>query len=315
MKPKLLLNLVLLVVLAALAGVAFFEPGKQEPKPVYLTDLDVDAINRFELTNQESLVFEKRDGHWWLDSPIQAPANDIRIRQLLNIAKAESQAHYPVKPEDLAKFALDKPLAVLNLGRLTLLFGGLEPIDMLRYVQIGETLHLVSDDFSHHLLAKATDYVDKKLLPEDSKIKELLMPGLSAKLGDKGQWNLEPPGDAAAMSELSNAWQSARAIEVKRHEGLPQGDTIHIVLTDGKSLEFVILQREPDILLVRPDWKLEYMVAAESGKHLLSLQKPNAETDDGQEEEESESPHAVGNADEAKAKDKDSAEDVDTDGD
>jgi len=317
MKPKLLLNLVLLVVLATLAGVAFFEPGKEEAKPVHLTELDVDAINRFELTNPETLVFEKHDAHWWLASPIQAPANDIRIQQLLNIAKAESQAHYPVKPEDLTKYGLDKPQAVLKLGQLTLLFGGLEPIDMLRYVQIGETLHLVSDDFSHHLLAKSTDYVDKKLLPEDSKIKELLMPGLTAKLGDKGQWSLEPPGNAAAMSELANTWQSARAIEVKRHEGQPQGDSIHIVLTDGKSLDFVIIQREPDILLARPDWKLQYMVSAESGKRLLSLQNPTAEADEGQEEEESESTPAAKNADESKgkAKEKDSGEDVDTDSD
>ena len=318
MKPKLLLNLVLLVVLATLAGVAFFEPGKEEAKAFHLTELDVDAINRFELTNPETLVFEKHDAHWWLASPIQAPANDIRIQQLLNIAKAESQAHYPVKPEDLTKYGLDKPQAVLKLGQLTLLFGGLEPIDMLRYVQIGQTLHLVSDDFSHHLLAKSTDYVDKKLLPEDSKIKELLMPGLTAKLGDKGQWSLEPPGNAAAMSELANTWQSARAIEVKRHEGQPQGDSIHIVLTDGKSVDFVIIQREPDILLARPDWKLQYMVSAESGKRLLSLQNPTAEADEGQEEEDSEStPAAANDADKpkGKAKDKDSGEDVDTDSD
>jgi len=290
MKPKVLLNLVLLIVLAALAGVAFFEPGKEESKAVYLTDVDIDSLNRFELKNQESLVFEKRDGHWWLATPFQAPANDIRIRQLLMIAKAESRAHYPVKPEEFAKFELDKPKAELNLGQVILRFGGSEPIDMLRYVQIGETLHLVSDDFSHQLLASATDYVDKKLLPEDAKIKELSMPGLSAKLGDKGQWNLEPPGDASALSELANAWQSARAIEVKRHEEQSMGDKIHLGLANGQAVEFVILQREPDLLLVRPDWKLEYMVAVESGKRLLSLQKTSAETDGGPEEEESESP-------------------------
>jgi len=315
MKPKLLLNLVLLVVLATLAGVAFYEPGKEEVKPVHLTDLDLDAINHFELINQETLVFEKHDAHWWLTSPIQAPANDIRIRQLLNIAKADSQAHYPVTPEDQTKFGLDKPKAVLKLGQFTLLFGGLEPIDMLRYVQIGQSLHLVSDDFYHHLLAKSTDYVDKKLLPEDSKIKELLMPGFSAKSGDKGQWNLDPPGNVVAMSELANTWQSARAIEVKRYEGLPQGDSIHIILTDGKPLEFVIIQREPDIVLVRPDWKLQYMVSAESGKRLLSLQNPIGETDEGHEEEEPDSTPTTGNAGEPKNKDNDSTEDVEKDSD
>ena len=312
MKPKMLLNVVLLIVLTALVGVAFFEPGKEEATVIYLTDVDVDALTRFELKNEESLEFEKRDGHWWLTKPFQAPANDIRVRQLLQVAKAESQAHYPVKPEELAKFELDKPKAILTISRVTLRFGGSEPIDMLRYVQIGDTLHLVTDDFSHHLLAKATDYVDKKLLPEDAKLNELSLPGLNAKVGDKGLWNLNPAGDASAMSELAIAWQSARAIEVKRHPEPVSGDKIRLGLANGPTVEFVILQREPDLLIVRPDWQLEYMVAGEAGKRLLGLQKPAAETEGEQEEEESESP-PTGSAEEQM--DNDAGEDVERDGD
>ncbi len=308
MRPKLLLNLVLLVVLATLIGVAFFEPGKEEAKPVYLTDVDVDSLDRFELKNQENMSFEKKDGHWWLTAPFQAPANDIRIRQLLKIAHAESRARYPLKQEDLSKFELDKPKAVLTLGQTKLVFGGSEPIDMLRYVQIGNTLHLVNDDFFHHLIARATDFVDKKLLPEDARLKEIFLPGLSARLGDNGQWSLEPPGDASSMAELANAWQSARAIEVKRNEQQPQGDVVRIGLNNGQSVEFVILQREPDLLLLRPDWKLEYMVAAESGRRLLGLQKPGAEA--GKDEDEDDPP-ARGTP--AEVMDYDPGEDVEMD--
>lgn len=289
MKPKLLLNLILLAVLAALAAVALFEPGKEKAKKVYLTDIDIDAVGRFELGNGESLAFEKQNGHWRLAAPFPAPANDIRVRQLLNIAKAESKARYPLKPEDLPKFELDKPKAVLALGQTRLAFGGFEPIDMLRYVRIGDTLHLVTDDFAHHLAAKATDYVDKKLLPEDARLKELELPGLSAKLGGKGQWTLDPPGDAPAMAELAAAWQSARAIEVRRREQPVQGEGIRIALAEGQPVEYVIVQREPDLLLVRPDWKLEYMVAGDAGKRLLGLQKPGVEGGKP-DEEESESP-------------------------
>jgi len=289
MKPKWWLNLILLAVLAALAGVAFFEPGKEQPRTVYLTELDTGALTRIELRNQENLVFEKQNGQWRLAAPFPAPANDIRIRQLLNIAKIESRARYPLKPEDLPKFELDKPKAVLTLGQTRLVFGGLEPIDMLRYVQIGDTLHLVADDFSHHLSAQATDYVDKKLLPEDAQLKEIVLPGLAAKRDEKGQWRLEPPGDAAALAELANAWQSARAIEVKRHEQPATGDAIRLVLGPGQAVEFVLVQREPDLLLVRPDWKLEYLLAGESGKRLLGLQKPGSENDKEQDEEDSDS--------------------------
>ena len=310
MKPKALMNLILLVALAALGIVAFLEPGKEERKTVYLTDIDTEGLNRFELRNTETLVFEKQDGHWKLTAPFPAPANEIRVRQLLNIAKAESRARYPLKPEDLPKFGLDKPKAVLKLGQTELVFGGSEPIDMLRYVQIGDTLHLATDDFIHHLTAKATDYVDKKLLPEDATIKALSIPGLKATQGDKGQWNMEPPGDASAMAELLNAWQSARAIEINRQEQPAQGDTLRIGLGEGRSVDYVILQREPDLLLLRPDWKLEYLIPGEAGKRLLGLQKPGSETDKDLDEEDSEAPQEESPGD---ATDTEPGEDVGTD--
>jgi hypothetical protein len=289
-KPKLLVNLILLAVLAALAGVAFLEPGKQEPKAIRLLDIDPDKVSRFELHNTESLVFEKQNGHWRLAAPFAAPANEIRVRQLLSTARVESRAHYPLNPDELAKFGLDKPKAVLTVGDTRLIFGGYEPIDMLRYVQIGSTLHLVGDDFAHHLNAQATDYVDKKLLPEEVTLTELSLPGLTAKRGEKGRWNLEPTGDGSAMDDLINAWLSARAIEVKRNEAIPQGDPIHIKLSNGQAVEFIITQREPDLLLVRPDWKLEYLVTGEAAKRLLGLQKPLSESDKQQDEESSEAP-------------------------
>jgi len=219
--------------------------------------------------------FEKRDGRWWLTAPFVAPANEIRLRQLMDIAKSESEAQYPFKREEAAKYELDKPKAELTLGRLHLTFGGNEPIDMRRYVAIGDTLHLVTDDFSHHLSAPATDYVDRKLLPDDIQPTELFLPGLKIAKGQDGKWTVEPPSDAAeGINDLLNAWTQARAIEVRRLEQPAQGDLIRIGYGDRAPIEFVILQREPDLVLARADWALQYQVAAESAKGLLSLRKP-----------------------------------------
>lgn len=274
MKKRLWLNLILLVAVAALASLAFLEPGKKEAKITHLAELDDSTVNEITLQNKERLVFQKREGQWWLASPFAAPANEIRIRQLLDIAKAESLLQYPLKQGDLAKFELDKPKFTLTMGPTKLIFGGSDPINMRRYVQIGETLHLVNDDFSHHLAASATDFVDKKLLPENAKPNEIFLPGLKAKTGQDGKWTLDPPVDASRMADLVNAWQSARAIEVKRIEQPPQGDIVRIGFANHAPIEFVIVQREPDVLLARTDWGLQYVVAGESGKQLLSLKQP-----------------------------------------
>ncbi|BBA32500.1 putative uncharacterized protein [Methylocaldum marinum] len=299
MKSRLLLNLALLVLIAILGAVAFFEPGKKEPETTPLVPVDENALAAVTLQNKDTIKFEKQNGHWRLTAPFNAPANDIRVRQLIGIAEANSEAQYPISSEDLAKFDLDKPKATLILDTTTLKFGGSDPINMRRYVQIGDTLHLVGDDFFHHLTASATDYVDKKLLPEDAKINEIIIPGLKATLGQDGKWILEPPaGPDQSISDLLNAWNTARAIDVKRVEQPIQADIVRITLAEGSPIEFHILQREPDLVLVREDLGLQYEVTGNATKRLLSLQKPDVmpeqptpsptEEEDGEESEEDE---------------------------
>lgn len=180
MKSRLIMNLVLLAIIAVLGVVAFLKPGKQKPETPSLLTLDASALTRMTLQNKETLVFEKQDGAWRLTAPFVAPVNQVRAGQLLEVAKARSEANYPLKPEDVAQFGLDKPQAILTLGDATLQFGGTDPINMRRYVRLGDTLHLVDDNFFHHLTAPATDYVDKKLLPEGAKIRAIELPGLKA---------------------------------------------------------------------------------------------------------------------------------------
>lgn len=277
MKTRFLLNLVLACVAAALALVVVFEPGKEELESTPLTQIDGAGVNSFTLqTPHEVLAFERKDGHWWLKSPLTAPANDIRIRQLLEVAKTDTDAQYPLKQEELAKYELDPPSATLTIGEVTIRFGGSDPIDMRRYVQVGDTLYLVRDDFSHHLNAGATDYINKKLLAEDAKIASIALPGLKVKLSPEGQWVMEPAaGDAsAAATALSNAWQSARAIEVKRIDKPARGDNIRIGLADGGTAEFVILQREPELILGRADWGIQYELVGDIAKQLLNQPVP-----------------------------------------
>ncbi len=306
MKTRLLLNLLLLSVVLALAALVVYEPGVEEPQVVHLTDLDESTIDHIVLENKEVIVFEKREGHWWLTAPFSAPANEIRMRQLLDIANAESEARYPFVPEDQGKYELDKPKAKLTLGKVTLIFGGSDPIDMRRYVWVGDTLHLVNDDFSHHLTAPATDYVDKKLLPDDAHIQGLLLPGIKADKSADGHWTIEPSSEAdAGISDLVMAWQTARAIDVKRLDQPAQGDIARIGFSDHGPVEFVILQREPDLVLARPDWGLKYVVATDMAKSLLALQKPQpspspgastGQEEEGEDEDDGSEPTVEGEA-------------------
>ena len=275
MKSRLALNLGLLALIAILAAVAVLKPGKkEEPQPTLLAG-KLDDLNHVTLQNKETLTFEKRDGLWWLTAPFAAPVNQVRMRQLLEVGQAASSAHYPIKPEELAQFGLGQPQATLALGDSILQFGTTDPINMRRYVRMGDTLHLVDDNFFHHLTASATDYVDKKLIPEGAKIRQIELPGLKAMKGADGHWTAEPAGDGKTdWAELASTWATARAIEVKRLEKDSQGDSIRITLHEGSPIEFIIIRKQPALTLARRDLGLQYEMTADTSRDLLNQEQP-----------------------------------------
>jgi hypothetical protein len=197
--------------------------------------------------------------------------------------------------EDLPKFELDKPKASITLGQVKMVFGGVDPIDLRRYVWVDKTLHLVDDDFSHHISAPATDYVERKLLPEGSKPNALMLPGLKLSQDKDGHWLVDPANPAAAgASDLAAAWQTARAIDVTPIKAPVQGDIIHIDFFDHAPIEFVILKREPELILARADWGLQYQLTVETSLQLTTLAVKSAapaataNTNGNAEEEDSE---------------------------
>jgi hypothetical protein len=296
MRSRLFINLGLLTLIAILATVAIMKPGKKEAEPFPLLAVDLQGMKRVTLQNKETLVFEKQDGQWRLTAPFAAPVNQVRIGQLLDVAKATTEASYPLKPEEAGQFGLDAPEAVLTLGDNSLQFGGTDPIKMRRYVRLGNTLHLVEDNFFHHLTATATDYVDKRLIPEGSKIQEIQLPGLKALRNAEGHWTVEPASESSTdLAELASVWATSRAIDVRRMDAKVVGETIRIGLVEGAPIEFIILKKSPELVLGRRDLGLQYEVTSETSRELLDQPKPMSQTPpanepDGSEDETAE-PH------------------------
>jgi hypothetical protein len=296
MRSRLFINLGLLTLIAILATVAIMKPGKKEAEPFPLLAVDLQGMKRVTLQNKETLVFEKQDGQWRLTAPFAAPVNQVRIGQLLDVAKATTEASYPLKPEEAGQFGLDAPEAVLTLGDNSLQFGGTDPIKMRRYVRLGNTLHLVEDNFFHHLTATATDYVDKRLIPEGSKIQEIQLPGLKALRNAEGHWTVEPTSESSTdLAELASVWATSRAIDVRRMDAKVVGETIRIGLDEGAPIEFIILKKSPELVLGRRDLGLQYEVTSETSRELLNQPKPKSQTPpanepDGSEDETAE-PH------------------------
>ncbi|WP_054773375.1 DUF4340 domain-containing protein [Methylogaea oryzae] len=250
MSDKMKLNLALLAVVAVLGLLVVLEPGKKKDEPHPLAQIDTQSINKIQVSGRQNFTLEKRDGHWRLTQPLDVPAAENRVEQLLKIPSAPSDTQYPVDAAQLAKFQLAPPNATLALGDLVLEFGGSDPIQQQRYVKLGNSLHLVTDNFYQHLTAAPTDYVEKKLLPENANIHGIELPGLKLSKDKDGKWTAEPPqAEAAPLYEMAEAWKNARAYDVRSYtpmDGKMPTEKATIRLADGQSVEFLVAQREPD---------------------------------------------------------------------
>lgn len=154
-------NLWLLSLLCALIAAAYLILEHSGPEPI--TELNPNKITRLNLNaiDHSPLTFNKNVDGWSLvKEGNRLPANELVIQRILQLAQAESLQQFPLKPADLPKYQLDNPRIIVSFDDIKIGFGDLDPINNLRYVLVGNRVHLIKDDYYRDLLS-----------PEDKLIK------------------------------------------------------------------------------------------------------------------------------------------------
>jgi len=270
------LNLVLLLIVVALALVAWLEPGKKPPPPpVHLTDLKPAQVTtiRVEQPGTAPMVLKRHGKRWRMTAPVAIAANDARVQQLLQLTTADSLGHDPIAGLDLKQYGLAKPKIKLFFNETEIDFGSETPLDHRRYVRVGTTLHRIFDANYYVLTGGFTNYLSTRLLPEGSEITALKLPDLT--LTQKaGHWTPQPkPANFSAdqVAKLLRNWRYADALSARPYHGSANGPAIEIQFKNHKPLHFIVLARDPDLLLARPDLHLRYDLPSEQAKTLLTL--------------------------------------------
>lgn len=278
MTSRNILNLALLGIVTLLVLVVVFEPGKKAEKPVVkLTALKKEAVSKIfiQRVGKQDIRFEKKHNIWQMTTPYQLPANDFRIDSILRLVGAESSSQHDISKLDKANFKLDKPAVTVTFNdKLSIAFGGNEPLKHRRYVQVGDTLHLISDTVYYHVSGKATALVSLQLLPKDTAIKAIQLPDRKIELKD-GRWQIEnEPKDMAsdAVTQLLNEWKLAQALDVVEAKDKPTQEQIKLfVVGQDKPITFSIVKRKPDFVLLREDKGVQYQLTEDSAERLLQL--------------------------------------------
>jgi hypothetical protein len=167
MKTRWAVNLVLLILVAALAAAMRYELAS-ERRAGTLTGLDPNRITQIEIQRAGEPVIHlvRTAGGWRMESPYAVAANDSKVDQLVQIASTPVVRSLPESAR-ADRLGLAPAHIRLSLDGLTLRFGDTDPIGHRRYVAIGDRIHLIDDGFQYHLLAPATDYVSRRPLPPD----------------------------------------------------------------------------------------------------------------------------------------------------
>ncbi|MFA5626311.1 MAG: DUF4340 domain-containing protein [Thiohalomonadaceae bacterium] len=281
MNKRTLLNLSLFLLVILVALLAWLEPGRQaDPITPTLTTLDPASINHIRVERPAGVIeLQREQDQWWLTTPSKAIANPVRINAIISVASSASLGQQHLDEEELAPYGLAQPEVRLWLDELQIDFGGKAPLDNRRYVRVGNTLHVITDLRYYQLIGDWTGYVSLQLLAEGQKLERIELPTLSL-INKDGSWLPEPRPEnwsADALTLLAQRWQHLQAMQVREYNTTAQGDEIRLYLRDvTEPLRFIVLAREPDLILLQPERGLAYHLMTKA-EDLLGLPPTTAE--------------------------------------
>lgn len=283
MNKRPLLNLLMLVTVGALIAITFYKPGIETPeRNAPLTSLDSTQITHIRISHGDtSLELERRDVTWWVNGDIPVPADQHQVDTLLRLASLEPERSYPASDLDPAQLQLEPAMARLQLNDTELKFGATEPLGNLRYVQVGDRISLISDNYQNLLQGTRTQFASRKLLPDSADIIGITLPNLKLSKPEAGTWLIEPEPErisADAAPKLVEAWATASAMWVRDYQPSEHSRPVGIDLADGQHIKFELRQDDRETVLARPDIGLEYNLVGYSAKTLFELEQPAEES-------------------------------------
>lgn len=251
---------------------------KKEMKTLPLTPLAAEVVNHIRIDHPGSPVIElsKQGSQWNLISPVKAEADPFEVNGVLALASLEEQATFDPAQVALKELKLNPPQYSVTLNDQKLEFGGEEPIKYRRYIRTNGKIVLVSDPPSAALDADYSDLVVKTLLPAGSEIQSIELPDFTISRGKDGKgWVLtrnDSEISSDAKQKLVDAWKDARALWNAAVPKDAKGDHVKVITKTG-AVEFIITQREPQLILARPDLGVSYTLSEELMKEMLQLQQ------------------------------------------
>ena len=211
---------------------------------------------------------ERHDEGWRMTAPFSARAEPFQVERLLSILGAHSSARFPAT--DLGRYGLAEPAVKVMLDGESFGYGAVNTATREQYVLTREGVYAIPLAQRNAVPRDADALIARSLFAERESPVAFELPGFTAALQD-GTWNFTPPGSASADERNAwvGAWRQATAVRAARHDGRAPDATLKVKLADGRTLAIGILQREPELVLLRAAEGIQYYFFADTAKRLL----------------------------------------------
>ncbi len=278
MTSRSLLNLTMLAAVASLAVWVYFKPKPQnDPQEYKVSSQVAENVQSLRIERQGvEIVLQKIGENWDLLEPIQGRADEIKVGQILEILTATSLRRFPAI--DLERFDLLQPAVRLYVDKELFSFGGFVPITNEQYVANNGNIHLLAPRYATMLARQPIDLLSPRLFAQGEIPVGFEFERVKVMEWDDG-WRIAPEKLKSSLTQNEfihwvQSWQQAYAAGLSLSaEGPSQtGDGkqgIKITLRGGGGIQLIILQQQPELVLLRVDTGVRYRFPGEMGRRLL----------------------------------------------
>jgi hypothetical protein len=288
------LNSYLFAAVICLSLLAWYKPGLNEPGIQLLSDLNPDNIKSIIIKRQDigQIKLQKHNKHWFIKEPYELPANPLRVNSLLALAQKRIYSSFEIQNTALKKYHLDKPHLTVWLNDRQFVMGSETPINQQRYIMnindnaaSGKTMvHMINGTIFYQFRANLDTFISTRLIPVDSRLTGLEWQGQQLSLNN-GRWELKTDKtdiSADSVAQLLEFWKHAQALRVETQVNpnisnaeLVNKPVVSINLADAQnaqsSINYLVIQQEKQIKLLRTDLKLAYWITPQILKQLTEF--------------------------------------------
>lgn len=278
MSKRMLINYLLFILIIIFTYIGINYPIREDQliNRSVITALKSQDITDIKIETADATIQLQRQGNrWHLLSPVDWFANNIAAERLTTLVSIAPQSQLPRNEIDLSTLGLRIPKAVVTLNDKEFYFGDTNRIGNRRYLLLEPNVYLTDDVHFPFISQGLPGLADNRLLPPALELLQLQFSNFRLTREDSSWSSDRSEQNLPRIQQLVNNWQHKQASSIRPFD-LSQMPLHKITATlqTQQSIEFHLLAIKPEIIIARPDLKLQYHFPDHQYYELLSLDQP-----------------------------------------